>query len=353
MGGPGSRRKARPYTNLKEIDRYATFLQNSAIEKCTTKCYQTGARDYISFCNNHNLSLQPTPLTLSRYITYTSHSIASALKYLTGAQHYLKDIYPKFNNNRNHPLQVVLSTIRGAKKVRADPVKRKLPLRLSHLSSFVSHSTVTQKYDNLLFATIMSCAFYGCHRMGELVIKSDKSLFDSRKIIKRSSLVFDNTHAQYRLPYHKADAFIVVLTLFFPSSTILRILFTFYDATLPCMMHVMDPVFPSFCVKTGPCLIGLGSITNFSNFFPMIMGAILLAQEVPLSLPRWAFLPPSFKPLAGGHLQHGRFTFATIQLFVLNINSLPSVYTSDKINPAPRFHLFYLPHPPHTTFFIF
>ena len=57
------------------------------------------------------------------------------------------------------------------------------------------------------FATIMLCAFYGCHRMGELIIKSDKKLLDSRKLIKRSSLTFTNRHAQYRLPYHKADPF--------------------------------------------------------------------------------------------------------------------------------------------------
>ena len=150
-------------------------------------------------------SLRPTPLTLSRYVAFSSHSIASAPKYLTGARHYLKDLYPEFDENRNHPL--VLSTIRGSKKVRADPVTRKLPLRLSHLSSFLSHSNVTQSYDDLLFATLMSCAFYGCHRMGELVVKSDKSLFDSRKIIKRSSLEFIDNRAQYRLPYHKADPF--------------------------------------------------------------------------------------------------------------------------------------------------
>lgn len=53
----------------------------------------------------------------------------------------------------------------------------------------------------------MSCTFYGCHRMGELIIKSDKSLLDSQKIIKRSTLTFTNTHAQYHLPYHKADRF--------------------------------------------------------------------------------------------------------------------------------------------------
>jgi hypothetical protein len=205
LGEPGLRKRARPHFSLEEIDRYASFLQHSAIEKSTSKVYKTGARDYISFCVSHRLSLQPTPLTLSRYIAFSSHSIASASKYLTGASHYLKDLYPDFDTVRSHPL--VLSTIRGSQKVRADPVIRKLPLRLSHLSSFVKYSQATKNYDDLLFATIMSCAFYGCHRMGELIIKSDKSLFDWRKIIKRSSLAFSGKHAQYRLPYHKADPF--------------------------------------------------------------------------------------------------------------------------------------------------
>jgi len=104
LGKPGSTRRARPHLNLKEIDQYASFLQCSAIEKSTTECYQTGARDYITFCFNHHLSLEPTPLTLSRYITFSSHSIASAPKYLSGAQHFLKDLYPEFNRNCNHPL---------------------------------------------------------------------------------------------------------------------------------------------------------------------------------------------------------------------------------------------------------
>ena len=43
--------------------------------------------------------------------------------------------------------------------------------------------------------------------MGELVVKSDKTLFDWKKIIKQSSLTFTKNHAQYRLPYHKADPF--------------------------------------------------------------------------------------------------------------------------------------------------
>ena len=52
----------------------------------------------------------------------------------------------------------------------------------------------------------MSCCFYGCHRSGELVLKSKKEV-DWRKIVKRSSLRFSPGYAGYRLPYHKTDPF--------------------------------------------------------------------------------------------------------------------------------------------------
>ncbi|KAF8809908.1 hypothetical protein BYT27DRAFT_7022878, partial [Phlegmacium glaucopus] len=178
----GEPQKARPVNNLSDIDSRALYLQSAAIEIATAKGYQTGARDYITFCTKHHLPLNPTPLTLSRYIAYSSQYIASAPKYLTGARHFLQDFYPEFDHNRNHPL--VQSTIRGSKKVRGDPIKRKLPLRLSHLETFVQFANHTKLYDDLLFATILSCAFYACHRIGELIIKSDLSQFDWRKIIK-------------------------------------------------------------------------------------------------------------------------------------------------------------------------
>jgi hypothetical protein len=142
---------------------------------------------------------------LSRYIAYSSLFIASGPKYLTGVRHFLLDIYPEFDANRAHAL--VRTTIRGAKKVRADPVERKLPLRLAHLQSFVNVAHCTETYDDFLFAVLLSCAFYGCHRMGELVQKNDRSLFDWRKIIKRSSVIFESGRVQYRLPYHKGDPF--------------------------------------------------------------------------------------------------------------------------------------------------
>jgi hypothetical protein len=150
------------------------------------------------------LPLDPTPLTLARYIAYTSQYIASGPSYLTGVRYYLRDFFPNFDSTRNHPL--VKSTIRGSKKVRADPVRRKLPLRTSHLQAFLQVAQQSQIYDDLLFITILSCAFYACHRIGELVPASPP-LFNWRKIIKRDSLFFLGHRVQYRLPFHKGDPF--------------------------------------------------------------------------------------------------------------------------------------------------
>lgn len=52
--------------------------------------------------------------------------------------------------------------------------------------------------------TILSCCFYGCHRLSELILKDANNEFDWRKIIKRS-LVFVGSRVSYRLPYHKTD----------------------------------------------------------------------------------------------------------------------------------------------------
>ena len=52
----------------------------------------------------------------------------------------------------------------------ANPIHRKLvPLRTSHLQTFLDLSINSKTFNDLLFITIVSCAFYGCHRIGELV----------------------------------------------------------------------------------------------------------------------------------------------------------------------------------------
>jgi hypothetical protein len=205
LGGGHTPRVPRPQMGLADLDNRTHFLQASAIEHSTRKNYATGARDYILFCVNHNLPLNPTPETLSRYIAFTSQFIASAPSYLSGARHFLSQIYPDFEQNRAHP--TVQATIAGARKVWADPIRRKLPLRTAHLLSFLHIADISDDYDDYLFAVILSCAFYACHRMGELLWPNTKSLRDWRKVIKRGSLHLHDSRAQYLLPYHKGDRF--------------------------------------------------------------------------------------------------------------------------------------------------
>ena len=155
--GESAPRRAHPRVKLDDLNARVLHLQTHALEKSTVGGYSTGARDYLHFCHLHQLPLEPTPQTLSRYIAYTSLSIASGPKYLTGVRHFLHDLYPDFNANHSSPL--VQATIRGSKKTRADPVRRKQPLPISHLSAFLDTARRTQDYDDLLFVTIMSCCF--------------------------------------------------------------------------------------------------------------------------------------------------------------------------------------------------
>ena len=130
-----SANSSRPPMDLENLDELVLYLQVHAIERSTRNNYATGARNYLRFCRIHNLPLNPTPQTLSRYIAYTSHFIASGPKYLTGARHFLKDFFPDFTAARADA--AVQATIRGSKKLRADPIRRKPPLRTSHLQAFL------------------------------------------------------------------------------------------------------------------------------------------------------------------------------------------------------------------------
>ena len=173
-------RSARPTLSIKDLDARVSHLQNHALEKSTVGGYSTGAHDYIRFCILHKILIDPTPETLSHYIAFTSLSIASRPKYLTGARHYLLELFPEFDNNRaSHQVQ---ATIRGSKKVRADPVHRKQPIRTDLLAAFLAKARCSLDYDDLLFATIMSCCFYGCHRSGELVLKTKRTSTGERSL---------------------------------------------------------------------------------------------------------------------------------------------------------------------------
>jgi len=155
LGGPRTFSKsAHPPMPLSALDKRVYFLQANTTEKSTSGGYTTGAWDYIKFCLSHSIAPDPTPNTLAQYIAFTSKSITSGPKYLTGVCHFLKDLYPDFDTHCSHPLVTV--TICSSKKIWGDPVKWKLPLRLCHLETFLKVAQNSRSYNDLLFITILS-----------------------------------------------------------------------------------------------------------------------------------------------------------------------------------------------------
>ena len=115
-----------PPMPLSALDERVSHLTANAIERSTKKGYSTGVKSYVCFCLIHNLPLNLTPQNLARYIAYVSQYINSAPQYLSGIRHFLLEFFPDFDDNRSNPL--VQAAIRGSKKVRANPIHRKLPL---------------------------------------------------------------------------------------------------------------------------------------------------------------------------------------------------------------------------------
>ena len=134
-------------------------------------------------------------------------------KYLSGACDFLCHLYPDFDASRAHPS--IQDTITGLKKVCTDPICCMLPICLTHLHSFLEIAISSQKYNDILFITILSCCFYDCHRLGELILKNGKDEFHWKKIIKCGSLIFDVDCIYYCLSYHKTDHFYHSTTVLF------------------------------------------------------------------------------------------------------------------------------------------
>lgn len=114
--------------NLADLDNRLSYLQSSVLEPSSKGSYAIGARDYLHFGLLQHLPLDPTPLTLARYIVFMSQRNASGPDYLPGVRHFLHDGYPDFDTNRAHPL--VKSAIRGSRKIRVDPCVTKIPFAL-------------------------------------------------------------------------------------------------------------------------------------------------------------------------------------------------------------------------------
>lgn len=169
--------------------------------------YSSALQSYIHFCHIHDFNINPTTNTLLLFIAWLCTFIKpkSVGTYLSRICAKLEDMYPDVQANWKSPL--VKNTLRGASKHFGMDMNWKDPLAIEHIIRVAESLGNNPSFDDSLFLMILLCAFFGIHRLGELVDHDKPSLQDSNKTIKRLSVKFyeNNECLSYWLPKHKAD----------------------------------------------------------------------------------------------------------------------------------------------------
>jgi hypothetical protein len=161
----------------KRLVKEQAVLLGLAHDRSTVAAYTSAFNSYINFCELHRLPLDPTPETLSLYITYQTSFIApaSVASYLSGICNELEVYFPNARDNRNS--RVVARTLKGAMRRYNKGPNRKEPLTRQDLDRAFTDTT-RGGHDDLLFLAMLTCGFYGLLRLAEMTFPDTMALHD-------------------------------------------------------------------------------------------------------------------------------------------------------------------------------
>jgi hypothetical protein len=176
-----------------------------AIDNSTASTYTSATNSYLTFCKLHSIPIDPTPETLSYYITFQSSHInpKSVESYLSSICNNLEPFFPEIRVNRASAL--VKRTLKGALRRHGCPTKRKSPLTTTQLQSVTTELANSSDHDDMLFLSMINTGFPGLLRLGEMAVSDNPHLRNFRKVVLRSSLVWVGTDFEFLLPTHKTD----------------------------------------------------------------------------------------------------------------------------------------------------
>jgi hypothetical protein len=160
-----------------------SILLGMSIDSSTANTYSSATNSYLAFCNLHNLPIDPTPETLSFYITFQSSHInpRSVESYLSGICNNLKPFFPQIRSN--HAAALVKRTLKGALRRHGHPTKCKVPLTTTLLLSISTTLQNSRDHDNMLFLSMLNMGFPGLLRLGEMSVSDNLQLWDFRKVV--------------------------------------------------------------------------------------------------------------------------------------------------------------------------
>ena len=203
---PTSRQPPRQAWTMERLVHERSILLGMAIDNTTANTYSSATNSYLAFCQIHSIPIEPTPETLSYYITFQSAQInpKSVQSYLSGICNNLEPFFPDIRTNRTSAL--VKRTLKGALRRHGRPTNRKAPLTTALLQTITTSLRESRDHDDMLFLSMLNTGFPGLLRLGEMTVSDNPSLRDFRKVVLRSSLTWLGRDYEFLLPAHKADA---------------------------------------------------------------------------------------------------------------------------------------------------
>ena len=200
-----SRQPRRDAWTMERLVNERSISLGYSLDTSSFDAYTSALNSYLTFCNLHNLPVDPTPDTLSFYVVFLSTHIKprSVNSYLSGVCRQLEAFYPDVRHNRNSLL--VSRTMTGCQRRFGTPVNRKTPLSHANLLFILDSMVSAPSHDNLLFAALILTGFHALMRLGELVFLDKKILCVYRKITLRHSVVIRKDQYSFFLPSHKGN----------------------------------------------------------------------------------------------------------------------------------------------------
>jgi hypothetical protein len=202
-----SRQPKRTAWTMERLINERSISLGYSLDTSSFGTYTSALNSYLTFCNLHDLPMDPTPDTLSFYVVFLSSHIKpdSVNSYLSGVCRQLEPFFPDVRRNRTSLL--VSRTMTGCMRRFGSPVQRKTPLSHANLLHILDSMISQPSHDDLLFAALILTGFHALMRLGELVFPDKKILRNYRKISLRHSVSLFPERYSFFLPSHKADRF--------------------------------------------------------------------------------------------------------------------------------------------------
>ena len=201
-----SQQPIRPAWTLEHLMHERSILLGMAIDMFTHLSYTSTLNCYLTFCKLHDFNINPTPETLSLFVTYQSTFInpRSVDSYLSGIANQMETFFLHVCQNRNSTL--VSHTLKGAKRRYRTPLHHKTPLSLEDLKFVYNDLKPSSDHNDLLFLSQLLVGFHVLLHLAKLCFSDNICLCDYSKISLHSSVCWLHDAFSFWLPSHKADS---------------------------------------------------------------------------------------------------------------------------------------------------